>query len=249
MKPIIGIISARHDFGTILPFVSTTAHYIEEIAAAGGIPIQIPLQPYQESSELDAILNRCDGILLPGGGDFDPQWYGERLLPNLQPDEFAPSRGVQTSAIHFVRKAAASGKPVLGICLGMQVMNVALGGSLYQDIPTQILGHLTHAAKAQDLSQRWQGAHTVATAQNSLIRQLSGEKEITVNSFHHQAVKDLAPGFKVTAAAPDGVAECIEHYSGNLLGVQWHPENLSHAGVPHAQALFRWLVDKASYGR
>lgn len=245
MKPIIGIISTKHDFGIVLPAVGTTAHYIEEVSEAGGIPMQIPLMPFQPDEELDALLSHCEGLLLPGGGDFDPDWYGETLLPNLEPDGFAVSRGVQDTAIRLVRKAAASGMPVLGICLGMQVMNVALGGSLYQDIPTQIPGHLTHAAPMQDLSQRWQGAHTVATAEHSLIRRLSGEEEITVNSFHHQAVKTAAPGFTVTAQAPDGVIECIEHENGRLLGVQWHPENLAHAGIPHAQALFRWLVEMA----
>lgn len=244
--PVIGIISARHMMKMILPVYCTTGHYLEQVEAVGGLPLQLPILPDGHPEDIDTLINLCDGFLLPGGADFDSKWYGEELLPNLKPGSGNLDLKSQTIGLQMVRSACASGKPVLGICLGMQVLNIAHGGSLFQDIPTQIKTNIQHANTAKVLEDRWKLVHSVRTAKGSLIHQISENENIEVNSFHHQAVKDLAPDFTATAWAPDGVVEAIEHSNGKILGVQWHPENLSHAGIPYAQALFHWLVDTAA---
>lgn len=242
-RPVIGVVSARHMDGFYLPLYRTTGHYLEQIEAAGGIPLQLPLLPTAKPGDAAALAALCDGFLLPGGGDFDPGWYGQSLRPGLAPGDL--DYASQAAGIALTRAAAASGKPVLGICLGAQVLTIALGGSLIQDIPTQVEGAVCHSAPAQCLEQRWQTAHTVRTAPGSLLRRLCGE-EVGVNSFHHQAVLAPAPGFAATAWAPDGVIEAVESENHRLLGVQWHPENLAHAGDAAARALFRWLVETAA---
>ena len=244
--PIIGIISAKKDFGTILPVYSTTCHYLEQIQDAGGVPIQLPIMSDTSLEALVAMVDCCDGFLLPGGRDFYPEWYGQTLLPGLNPDSFAMDRERQRTTLTFVNKMAASGKPILGICLGMQVLTIALGGDLYQDIPTQIPSEIEHTRTIGTLEERWITRHTVRTSEGSLIRQLTGTEEISVNSFHHQAVRTPAPGFTATAFAPDGVIETVESDTGRILGVQWHPENLAHAGMEHGKAVFRWLVQTAA---
>ena len=244
--PIIGVISAQHDMGVLLPVYGTTGHYLEQIQQAGGIPMQLTLMPGAEPDALAALVNCCDGFLLPGGGDFSPAWYGQTLLPGLKPDPVAVDLESQKTALALVRTMAASGKPMLCICLGMQVLTISLGGDLYQDIPTQIPSEVVHAKPINTLEERWRILHSVQTAEGSLIRRLTGAEEISVNSIHHQAVKTLAPGFTATAWAPDGVIETVESDAGNILGVQWHPENLAHAGMEHGKALFRWLVQTAA---
>lgn len=245
-RPTIGIISALHSTGYILPGYSTTAHYLEQVEKAGGIPVQLPVMPGVSEEVLREMVSRCDGFLLPGGGDFAPEWYGETLLPNLSPDSMGIDRESQKTALQLIRLMAKSGKPILGICLGIQVLTVALGGNLYQDIPTQVPSELCHREPALVTEDRWRVAHTVLTEEGSLIRSLSGAAEIGVNSFHHQAVKTPAPGFHVTARASDGLTEAVESADGNILAVQWHPENLAHAGIPAAEALFNWLIKKSS---
>lgn len=244
-KPVIGVISAKHEFNTLLPQFSTSAHYLEQTALAGAIPVQLPIFPEMEDADLQAFISRCDGFLLPGGADFEASWYGETLLPDLAPDPGRLPEAEQASALRFIRAAVASGKPILGICLGIQVLTIALGGSLWQDIPTQLSGTVCHRAPANKLEDRWQFAHSVRLVEGSLIHSLSGAAEIEVNSFHHQAIHNLPAGFRATAWAPDGVIEAMESDSGQILAVQWHPENLSHAALPEARALFRWLKETA----
>lgn len=243
--PVIGIISGKHDVGYVLPVYAMNSHYLEQVAAAGAIPVQIPIVAGMDDEGLLEQIRRCDGFLLPGGGDFDPDWYGESWIPGFGPDSSAIDRQGQETALRFIRLAVASGKPVLGICLGMQVLNVALGGSLYQDIATQIPSPVAHRNPAKVLEDRWKLAHTVRLAKESVVGRLSGKEEISVNSFHHQAVKAIAEGLRPTAWAEDGLVEAIESADGLTLGVQWHPENLAYAGDPYAAAIFRWLTDAA----
>lgn len=244
--PIIGVISAKNDPGTILPVYSSKCHYLEQIQEAGGVPIQLPIMSNARADALVSMVNCCDGFLLPGGGDFFPEWYGQTLLPGLGPDSFAMDMERQKTTLAFVREMAASGKPILGICLGMQVITIAFGGDLYQDIPTQIPSAIAHNGAINTLEDRWSILHTVQTSEGSLLRRLTGAEEIPVNSFHHQAVKTPAPGFTATAFASDGVIEAVESDTGRILGVQWHPENLAHAGMEQGRALFRWLVETAA---
>lgn len=244
-RPVIGIISARHVSGALLPAYTTNSHYPEEVKAAGGIPVQLPLMAETSHEDAETLISLCDGFLLPGGGDFHPSWYGETLLPNLHPGSFGLDLKTQAIIVQLVRAMVASEKPILGICLGMQVLNIALGGSLYQDIPTQIETDICHGNHARVLEDRWKLIHPVRTAEGSLIRSISESEEIPVNSFHHQAVKAIASDFTATAWAPDGIVEAMEHKDQKIIGVQWHPESLSHAGMKPAQNLFRWLIDTA----
>lgn len=245
-KPIIGVISSGRDVGEVLPSYCTGAHYLEQILSAGGVPIQLPILPGAGMETLTGMVRRCDGFLLPGGGDFFPEWYGQTLLPGLGTEGFSMDWERQRITLDLVKLMAASGKPTLGICLGMQVITIALGGDLYQDIPTQIPSVISHRGVITKLEDRCQLLHGVKTLEGSLIHRLIGAGETMVNSFHHQAVKTPAPGFRATAFAPDGLIETVESDSGRILGIQWHPENLAHAGMEQGKAIFRWLVETAA---
>lgn len=245
-KPIIGIISSKQDVGEILPLYGSGSHYLEQILVSGGVPIQLPILSDTSREALAAMVSCCDGFLLPGGGDFFPEWYGQTLLPGLKTDTFSMDWERQKTTLELVRMMAASGKPILGICLGLQVITIAFGGDLYQDIPMQVPSDIAHTGKISAAEDRWKTRHTVQTSEGSLIRRLVGAEEVSVNSFHHQAVKTPAPGFTATAFAPDGVIEAVENDTGRILGVQWHPENLSHAGMEQGKAIFRWLVQTAA---
>lgn len=244
--PIIGVISSKQDVGEFLPLYGTGSHYLEQILAAGGVPVQLPILPGAGTETLAGMVCCCDGFLLPGGGDFFPEWYGQTLLPGLKTDAFSMDWERQKITLELVKAMAASGKPILGICLGMQVITIALGGDLYQDIPTQVPSEITHRGTIAKAEDRWKLWHTVRTSEGSLIRNLTGAGEISVNSFHHQAVRNPATGFRATAFAPDGVIETVESDNGRMLGIQWHPENLAHAGMEQGRAIFRWLVQTAA---
>lgn len=244
--PIIGVISSKQDVGEFLPLYGTGSHYLEQILAAGGVPVQLPILPGAGTETLAGMVCCCDGFLLPGGGDFFPEWYGQTLLPGLKTDTFSMDWERQKITLELVKAMAASGKPILGICLGMQVITIALGGVLYQDIPSQIPSEITHRGTVAKAEDRWQLLHGVKTLEGSLIRRLTGAGEISVNSFHHQAVKTPAPGFRATSFAPDGLIETVESDNERILGIQWHPENLAHGGMEQGKAIFRWLVQTAA---
>ena len=244
--PIIGVISSKQDVGEVLPLYGTGSHYLEQLQLAGGIPVQLPILSNTSPEALASMVSCCDGFLLPGGGDFFPEWYGQTLLPGLKTDTFSMDWERQKITLELVKAMAASGKPILGICLGMQVITIALGGDLYQDIPTQVPSEITHRGTIAKAEDRWQLLHGVKTLEGSLIRRLTGAGEISVNSFHHQAVKTPAPGFRATAFAPDGVIETVESDNERILGIQWHPENLAHGGMEQGKAIFRWLVQTAA---
>jgi putative glutamine amidotransferase len=213
MSPIIGIAPCRS-----LP------DYVESIRRVGGEPrVLDPLkdQPGQ-------VVGEVDGVLMTGGVDIDPARYGEErheLVTAVEPDR---------DAFEFALLAAAreAKVPLFGICRGLQVMNVALGGSLVQDITAQMAGILPHTVPAPPFAL----AHEVWVSRGSRLWNLMQEKmvdgeTISVNSRHHQAIKRLAPGFEVTATAPDGVIEAIECPNATFcLGVQWHPENFWRTG-------------------
>ena len=244
--PIIGVISSKQDVGEVLPLYGTGSHYLEQLQLAGGIPIQLPILSNTSPEALASMVSCDDGVLLPGGGDFFPEWYGQTLLPGLKTDTFSMDWERQKFTLELVKTMAASGKPILGICLGMQVITIAMGGVLYQDIPSQIPSEITHRGTIAKAEDRWQLLHGAKTLEGSLIRRLTGAEEISVNSFHHQAVKTPAPGFRATAFAPDGVIETVESGNGRILGIQWHPENLAHGGMEQGKAIFRWLVESAA---
>lgn len=224
MPPIIGVTSCRH-----LP------DYTESVRRAGGDPVVLDLTKDQPAAAIAAIT----GLLLTGGTDVDPARYGESWRVSTTPIE--PER--DEFEIALVHAAAGAGIPVLGICRGMQVLNVALGGTLIQDIATELPGSLEHSVPTPHQAL----AHEIWITRGSLLWKLMQEKlaegdSCLVNSRHHQAVKQAACSFEVTATAPDGVVEAIEcGSSGFCLGVQWHPENYWRTG--EFRSLFEGFIE------
>ncbi|RHQ28852.1 MULTISPECIES: gamma-glutamyl-gamma-aminobutyrate hydrolase family protein [Faecalibacterium] len=204
--------------------------YMESLARAGAGMRWVELNDPEQAVQ-DALT--CDGLLLPGGGDMDPKFYGQERIPacgepNLLRDAAEPL---------LLRAFLAADKPVLGICRGIQVMNAVLGGDLYQDIkPFEHLPHNGH----------WAKVHTVTVRRGTLLSRILGQDTVLVNSQHHQAVDRVAPGFTLAALSEDGIVEAIEKPdAGFCLGVQWHPEWLSDAD-PAMQSLFDAFVNACS---
>lgn len=204
--------------------------YIESLARAGAGMRWVELSDPEQAVQ-DALT--CDGLLLPGGGDMDPKFYGQERIPacgepNLLRDAAEPL---------LLRAFLAADKPVLGICRGIQVMNAVLGGDLYQDIkPFEQLPHNDH----------WAKVHTVTVRRGTLLSRILGQDTVLVNSQHHQAVDRVAPGFTLAALSEDGIVEAIEKPDARFcLGVQWHPEWLSDAD-PAMQSLFDAFVNACS---
>jgi putative glutamine amidotransferase len=212
--------------------------YVESIRRAGGEPIEVV--PGSETPE--QILSRVDGLMLTGGGDVDPTLYGEARHATFE----AAETGRDEFEIALSRAAMAGGIPFLAICRGMQVLNVAMGGTLVQDIPSQVTGALDHSIR----EPRHHIAHEVWVASGSRLATLLAEhmedgETCHVNSRHHQAVKQVAPGFVVTATSPDGVIEAMEHPEAPFcVAVQWHPENFWRTG--EFRELFEGLVQAAN---
>jgi putative glutamine amidotransferase len=201
--------------------------YSRAVAAAGGLPVMIPL--LDDEDILRALYDRMDALLLPGGVDLDPATYGESPLPTC--GRLDPAR--DRVELRFARWAIAEGKPLFGLCRGLQIVNVALGGTLYQDIAAQRRDAIKHDYFPTAGYSRDHLAHQVTVASGSRLDALVGTAPLKVNSMHHQAVKDLAPGLVSTAVAPDGLVEGIESPGSSfLLGVQWHPESLNDRDPP-----------------
>jgi len=213
--------------------------HAEAVARAGGRPVILPVL-----SQVDVVvetLDELDGLMLPGGVDVDPHWYEEDPQPGLGRVE--PERDMVELAL--ARQALATGVPLLGICRGAQVLAVAAGGRLYQDLARQLPRALKHVQQAP----RWHPTHSVSIAPGSMLGELLGVNSLRVNSFHHQAIRVIPGGFAASAWAPDGVIEAIERQGGDhfVLGVQWHPETMweRHAA---ALRLFEGLVRAARAG-
>jgi putative glutamine amidotransferase len=212
------------------------ADYLESIRRAGGEPVELD---YQRDDPSD-VVRRSHGLLLTGGGDVDPTLYGETPHETFQASE--PGRDAYEVAL--IRAVAETDIPIFAICRGMQVLNVALGGTLLQDIPSMVNGAVHHAVP----EPRYAIAHEVWVASGSSLDRLMGDKlegeTCQVNSRHHQAVKTVATGWEVSGTAPDGVIEAIER-SGNVfrLAVQWHPENFWRTG--EFRPLFEGFIEAA----
>lgn len=213
--------------------------YLDAIRRAGALPVLFPL--YGDDPDIwDGMLENVDGLLLTGGADVGPDTYGEEKLPLC--GETAPKRDRQE--FYLCKKALEKDLPILAICRGHQVLNCALGGKLYQDIENQYGPELKHPRYEVPRDQ----VHFVTLEKDSLIHQITGKEQLHVNSRHHQAIKQLGEGLKVTARAEDGLIEGVEMPGKKfVLGVQWHPESLSDY-VPDAQALFNAFV-KACGGK
>jgi putative glutamine amidotransferase len=212
--------------------------YLESVRRAGGEPVEVVV-----GGELpEQILSRVDGLVLTGGGDVDPKLYGEVPHETFEPAE----TGRDEFEIALARAAIAKGIPLLAICRGMQVLNVAMGGTLVQDIPSQVTGALPHSVP----QPRAGAAHEVWVSKGSKIAELLKDhmedgETCHVNSRHHQAVKDVAKGFEITGTSPDGVVEAMEKPDAlYVVAVQWHPENFWRTG--EFRELFEGLVQAAT---
>lgn len=211
--------------------------YYQSIIQAGGVPVVIP--PYEDTNLLINTLEQLDGLLLTGGGDLNPLFLHEDPIRELH--SINPYRDRQE--LLLTRLAANRQIPILGICRGMQVINAALGGTLYQDIYAQ--KDTPSIKHSQDLERSFP-SHKVELAEGSLLARILNAKEVAVNSFHHQAVKEAAPGFRVSATASDGVIEAIESTEyKSIIGVQWHPECFILNQDKCMMPLFGWLIREA----
>jgi putative glutamine amidotransferase len=214
--------------------------YVSALATVGASPVLVPL--LDDNDTLRAIYETLDGVFIPGGVDMDPSSYGcerHELCGRTDP----PRDRVE---LLFAKWAAAEGKPVLGVCRGMQVLNVAAGGTLHQDTTTHFANAIKHdyfptAGFARDYL-----AHDASVLRGSRFHAIVGGLDtIRVNSMHHQGIEKLGEGLIVSAVAPDGLAEAIEREGDSfLVGVQWHPEMLIEKDAG-ARALFRSFVEAA----
>lgn len=236
-RPLIGIAERLNVEDTFY----LRRYYSEAIEAAGGIPIHIPLIPRREY--LAALCARLDGLVLSGSNsDLDPQLYGEEPHPKLGP--VVPER--DETDLLLLELAEARAIPVLAICFGMQSLNVARGGTLVQDIESQIANPIKH----EQGQVYHRPSHSVRLEEDSLLAQLAGAESVRVNSSHHQAVAKLGRNLRVIAYAPDGVIEAIidDRADRFALGVQWHPE-IAWQQDTLSQVIFARFVFEASQSR
>jgi putative glutamine amidotransferase len=182
-------------------------------------------------------MESVSGLVLTGGEDVDPARYGEKRHEKVR--SVNPARDATEAAL--IEAARSRGKPVLAICRGIQILNVALGGTLVQDIPSQCDTRISH----DEDTQRDSRTHEISVERGSLIAKAVGAEHLTVNSFHHQSVKRVADGMRVTARSPDGVIEGIESTSDWwVMGVQWHPEEMTDSPEPWDRGLFKAFAQK-----
>ena len=239
-KPLIGCTTYRKisEQSPPINILGLMPAYLEAIVAAGGVPVMIPLGLSDE--DLRLVVQQMDGILLPGGGDIEPgmyQGYGHPTVAGIDEDRDRVEMVV-------ARTAVAQQKPLLAICRGLQVLNVALGGSLWEDVELLMPDAMHH--EHHKSHPRTYLAHNVTIEPDSLLARQLGGTETAVNSLHHQGIRRLAIDLRATAFAPDGLIEGVEVINHPYaVGVQWHPENLIHT-EPHMLSLFRGLVEAAS---
>lgn len=211
-KPIIGITSNHSDDYTQCKLNKA---YIEAVTSAGGLAIVLPI--ISEQGIIGEYIDEIDGLLLTGGVDIDPLLYGENPLPVN--GELDPLRDY--FELELLSYADQAELPILGICKGCQILNVAMGGTLYQDLYKQKKTVFKHFQDAP----RWYPTHGINIEGNSYLYKIINKKNTKVNSIHHQGIKDVSSDFNITAQADDGVIEAIEKKDGRfVIGVQWHPE-------------------------
>lgn len=216
--------------------------YVDVLVRAGATPWLVPLLEGNEAT-LRQIYERLDGLFLPGGVDMHPSTYGEEPTPLCGHTDAARD----WTELLFVRWALGDGKPVLAVCRGAQVLNVAVGGSLYQDVGAQHPDAIKHDHFPLNGRRRDELAHEVEIAPGSRLHRLLGAETLPVNSMHHQGIARLAPGLRAVATSPDGLIEGVEGGSNGqfVLGVQWHPEDLIDVD-PRMRRLFDAFLDASS---
>jgi len=235
MPPIIGITTNQSKNASGQPTIMLMQSYVNAVMQAGGVPVLIPSLIAEDG--WDALYSRLDGILFSGGGDIGLEYApGE---PHRRIDDVDLAR--DSLELKMVRAAASDGKPFLGICRGCQVVNVALGGTLYTHIPDQLPNAIDHTYPG---TLRTVLVHEVKIEEGTRAAEIFGEPIIKVNSLHHQGLREIAPSLRIAGHAPDGLVEAIElsaHPFG--IAVQWHPEWLTDQEP--ARNLFQKFMEAA----
>jgi putative glutamine amidotransferase len=205
----------------------------DSILMAGGVPVVVT--PLSNPDDIAGLCDRVHGLYLSGGGDVDPLWYGEEPLPGL--GAVTPERDM--FELELVWTFLRLDKPVFAVCRGHQLLNVAAGGTLYQDIAAQVKPSVQH----RQIAPRTHLSHTVSVLADSKLYAIAQSERFRVNSFHHQAIKEVAPGFRATAWTSDGLIEAIESERHRfVIGVQWHPEHCSRVDSV-SRSLFAAFVE------
>ncbi len=243
MAPLIGVTCDYDVKRNVREVACLYPDYFEAVEQAGGVPVLIP--PIRSIYLMRSLLDRLDGVVLSGCDDYNPKLWGDKPHPSWTP--MMPRR--EAFDLKFASLLLETGLPILGICGGMQLINISLGGTLIQHIPEELNGavQVEHTKPAPEFA-----VHEVEIVPGSVMNESESEpKEVQVRSYHHQAIRELAPSLKVTGTSRDGLIEMVEGDTPNrfLLGVQWHPEkHLPEAGPDrdfHLE-LFRKLVDAAT---
>lgn len=234
-KPIIGLLPLFHQQEQRLWMHHG---YLEALDAAGAVPLILPLTDSGEA--LEQLVSHCDGLLFPGGGDVEPNMFGEEMHPACR--VVCPRRDrMELALLRLIRRRDL---PVLGICRGIQLLNIAYGGDIYQDLAAQLPPGPIRVAHDQDgrLPDDYP-VHTVSVRPGSLLHRVVGCGSLRVNSLHHQAVRRVGTGLEVAGQSPDGVVEALEDPAKKFfLGVQWHPERMWRA-APAQFSLLKAFVE------
>jgi putative glutamine amidotransferase len=243
-KPLIGITTERWSSSLTHPNTrvqGVLGSYVEAVSAAGGLPIMIPASV--RGDDLEELYGRLRGVVLPGGGDVSPEYYHAPLHPATHEVD----AGRDLAEFWLARQALADRNPLFGICRGLQVLNVACGGSLVQDIPSELPSAGPHYFHYPEYPLDYP-AHVVRLDEDSRLADCFEGPIVQVNSRHHQAMREVGPGLQVVGRAPDGVIEAVE-VAGQpfAVGVQWHPENMQ--ALPGMRALFETFVAEAAKTR
>lgn len=230
MKSIIGVTSNVKDE----KLLTTGLDNIKAVLGEQGIPMVLP--NILDKQAIHEIAVNIDGVLVTGGGDIDPTLFGEEPHPNL--GSICPER--DEFEFNLIKEMLQLDKPVLAICRGCQIMNIAVGGDMYQDIYSQISSELLqHYQKAP----RNHASHFVELKEGTLFKKLMNDSKLKVNSFHHQAVRELGDDFQVSAVSSDGIIEAYESTKHKFaMGIQWHPENFYPKGNMYAKKLFKAFI-------
>jgi putative glutamine amidotransferase len=234
-SPLIGLTTTLPTSKSSGPLADRIQAYVRAVERAGGLPLLVPYG--LDGATRRALFERLDGLLLTGGGDVSPLHYGQSALDGLHSLDSARDE----TELQMAHWAAGEGKPLLAICRGLQVINVAAGGTLFQDLPSQRPGPIRHDPDDQPSELP---VHEVTLAEGSALASCLAAETVQVNSAHHQAIDQAGQGLRLTAFAPDGVVEGAE-LEGHpyYLGVQWHPERLP--AQDRSAALFAGLVAAA----
>lgn len=243
-KPVIGIsgsevtIQAGPFMGEPRTYVN--AAYVDSVYQNGGIPLVIPFTKGGEEMALEQ-MKLVDGLILSGGHDVDPHLYGEEI--DQKSGATWPDR--DQFDIALLKAAEGANKPVLGICRGAQIINVAHGGSMWQDLSLRP----GHTLKHMQATRPDVGTHLVKIKSGTNLEKIMGQSSLMTNSFHHQVIKEVAPDLVEAATASDGVTEALESDDGQVIAVQWHPEEMHANPAPEAaimNRLFKNLIDRAN---